>query len=215
MIRRIVMTCLATALAAPLYVSTPASGAILFSCPSISSGSHLSLTPGWSHTQTAQTVGNSSVFVDSACSNGEAEWYVAFGQGWSGLHPTVTYPPRPLGCPFAWGGAGPDNANQTPILLGATDPSFGIFWPSTGDLSWGIAKAKAGSSGSEYRLVFTITSGKYAAPTDVPPPGERTKVKLTVALSPTPEVSYTCADDSDPLEDARLALVGSLIVNQK
>jgi hypothetical protein len=33
---------------------------------------------------------------------------------------------RPLGSPVVWGGAGPDYPDRTPILLGATDPSFNV-----------------------------------------------------------------------------------------
>ena len=126
------------------------------------------------------------------------------------LNPIASFPPKPLGCPVAWGGAGPDYPDQTPILLGATDASFHVIWYSDSTSSTGIAKVKAGSSGTEYRVVFNITSGKYA-----PPAGQKTKIKGTISISPHPSFSYTCDDDTDPLEYVEITSVGPVIVNQK
>jgi hypothetical protein len=40
-------------------------------------------------------------------------------------------------------------------------------------------------------------------------------MKLTVAMTPYPGWSFTCADDTDPLEYVSVASVGGVIVNQK
>jgi hypothetical protein len=211
LLRRSIIAGLAAALAAPAFTVTPASAAILFTCPAIDGPleSTIGFTPGWSHTQTAQDA-SASIGLDQPCSNGEmAQIDVGIGVA-EGITATTTYPPRPVGCPEAWGGAGPDYADQTPILLGATDPSFRANWFSDFSASTGIAKAKAGPTGTEYRLVFNITAGKYA-----PPAAKKTKIKLTVAISPYPGFTYTCVDDTDPLEYVDLASVGPVIVNQK
>jgi hypothetical protein len=204
-IRRFIFAALAAAFVVPIHVTPPASGAILFTCPGIDSGSWASLLPGLAHTQTAQDA-TGYIPVSTPCSNGEVALF-RFGSGF-GFNPVTSYPPRPLGCPVAWGGTGPDYADQTPILLGATDPNLTIFWDSS--TSQGVAKAKAGASGTQYRLVLIITSGAYA-----PPPGQKTKIKAAVDIAPYPGTSYTCADDSDPLEMVELSSAGAVIVQQK
>jgi hypothetical protein len=114
------------------------------------------------------------------------------------LDRTLTYPARPLGCPVAWGGAGPDYPDQTPILIGG-QKSFLIFWYSDGvnpsTASYGVTKVKAGASGTEHKFVLNINNGTYA-----PPPGEKTKMRFPVTISPSPNFSYSCTDDSDSLE---------------
>jgi hypothetical protein len=200
---------LAAGLATPLYATPPATAAILFTCPSVAPGgsSNATLSPGLSHTPTAQTV-QGYLGIDAPCSNGETA-SVFLGTSWSS-NPMTTYPPRPMGCPVAWGGAGPDYADQTPLLLGPTNPSFGIFWFSTSTASEGIAKAKAGPTGTQWRIVLNITTGKYA-----PPAGEKTQMKGTLNIAPLLGETYTCADDSDPDSTLELTSAGSLIVNQK
>jgi hypothetical protein len=208
LVRRLIIVGLAAALAVPLHVTPPASAAILFSCPSVAPGgsSNATLTPGLSHTPSAQTVVG-YLGIDSPCSNGETA-SVFLGTWWG--NPITTYPPRPLGCPTAWGGAGPDQPDQTPILLGPTDPSFGIHWFSTGTTSEGIAKAKAGPTGTQWRIVLNVTTGKYA-----PPAGKKTQMKGTLNIAPLAGETYTCADDSDPSSTLELTSAGSLIVSQK
>jgi hypothetical protein len=213
MVRRFVIAGLGAALAAPLCVAPRASAAVLFTCPAVADGAPVSFSPGLSHTQTAQEASFGSIQFgtgDDACSNGEAGWLL-WGDGVSPpTNPVLTYPARPLGCPVAWGGTGPDYADQTPILIGATDPSFRVIW-SGGDNGSGIAKAKAGPVGTQFRFVFNVTAGRYA-----PPAGKRTKIKFTVDIAPHPSVvSYTCANDSDPLETVELSSVGGVIVTQK
>jgi hypothetical protein len=213
MLRRLVLAGLASALTAPIFVTTPASATVLFTCPAIDSptSSYMGFNPGWSHTQTAQNDWYNVIYISTACSNGNTG-QIAWGSGWL-RNPTVSNPTRPLGCPVAWGGAGPDYADQTPILLGSESPdppaAFRAYFNPTGD-SYGLVKAKAGPVGTQYRLVFNITSGVYA-----PPAGQKTKIKLTVSISPFPGYSYTCANDTDPLEFVALASVGSVIVQQK
>ena len=213
MLRRFVLASLAAVLAAPIFVTTPSSAAVLFSCPGIDSSlgeSNFGFMPGLSHTQTAQDAWYDyvQIYNDGVCSNGQ-QLYIAAGTG-VGDNPVTTFPPRPLGCPVAWGGAGPDYPDQTPILLGATDPSFDIFWYATSTTSTGVAKVKQGATGDQWKLVFNITAGQYA-----PPAGKKTKLKFTATIAPYPGYSYTCADESDSLEYVKLASVGSVIVNQK
>jgi hypothetical protein len=112
-----------------------------------------------------------------------------------------------LGCPEALGGAaGNDYPDQTPILIG-TDPAFGMTWAS-GPYSTGIAKVKASATTGQVRIVFVITGGQYAGTA-----GHKTKLKGIVGF--TPSDTYTCADDSDPIEATDIASVGSLIIKRE
>jgi hypothetical protein len=208
------MAGLVAALTAPIFSAvTPASAAVLFTCPGIDSSldeSNFGLMPGLSHTQTAQDAWYDYVQIYNlgVCSNGQ-QLYIAAGTG-VGNNPVTTFPTRPLGCPVAWGGAGPDYPNQMPILFGGTDPSFDIFWYGTSTTSTGITKVKQGAAGDQWKLVFNITAGEYA-----PPAGKKTKIKFTAVIAPYPGYSYSCADDSDPLEYVKLTSVGQVVVNQK
>jgi hypothetical protein len=203
--RRITAVVLTAALAVPLVTAAPAPGAILFSCTSIDDGSFANLAPGLHHDQMAQTDVYGAVFA-SSCSN--ADTMAVFVGSYAALGTVASYPSRPLGCPEALGGAGPDYADQTPILLGPTDPSFSINWGMGGNSS-GIAKAKSAgpTAPGSIRLVFNITSGLY-----VPPAGQKTKVKGMVSF--TPFDSYSCADNSDPIESVDITS-GTLLVQQK
>jgi hypothetical protein len=212
MVRRLVIVSLAAAVVGPLYVTTPASATVLFTCPGIDPVSYMGFLPGLSHTQTAQDSDNNYVDFNDPCSNGRTGWIVWGDE--NGFTRTESLPSEPLGCPVSWGGAGPDYADQRVVLLGSdgSGPSaFSVQWTvPQNDESNGVVKVKAGPVATQYRLVFTITSGAYA-----PPAGKQTRVKVTVNIAPAPVVSYTCADDSDPLEYIALTSVGSVIVSQK
>jgi hypothetical protein len=202
MVRRLIIGGLMAGLAAPVFAVAPANAAILFSCSSFTGSATIS--PGLSHNQTAQNV--SAAGSITGCTNGDsASVGVGSGAGWNAF---TNFPPKPLGCPTALGGAGPDYADQTPILFGP-DPSFGMTW-SLGGSSTGIAKAKSNGPANPgtVRSVLVITSGKYAAPA-----GQKTKVKGRIDFVPTD--SFTCADDSDPISSVALTNNGSVIVQQK
>jgi hypothetical protein len=170
----------------------------------------MSFTPGWSHTQTAQDATNNYIALNTPCSNGETG-LINWGDGY-GYNPTTSFPPRPLGCPVAWGGAGTDYADRTPLMFGPDGGPDGFQFLLHGSpvSSFGIVKVKAGPVGTQFRLIFLITSGAYA-----PPAGKKTKVKLTVSIAPWPGHSYSCADDTDPLELVELTSVGPVLVIQK
>jgi hypothetical protein len=213
MLRRLVIIGMALALAVPVLPITPASAEVLFSCPAIDGGFFL-LSPGLSHTQTAQNAFYDTVTIYSQpCSNGEQALF-RIGSIFTdyGLNPTTSYPTRPLGCPVVWGGAGPDYPDRTPILLGPTDPSFHVHWYSTDSSSTGIAKVRQGSISTQWRLVFSITAGKYA-----PPAGMTTKIKVQVGIKAQRgnEPPFTCADDSSPVTGVNLNSVSSMVVQQK
>jgi hypothetical protein len=83
------------------------------------------------------------------CSNGNS--------GTASIVDIRSYPPRPLGCPTSLGGAaGNDYADTTPILVGGT-LSMTIDW-ATGPDSHGVAAAKAGPTGTQWRLRLAITA---------------------------------------------------------
>jgi hypothetical protein len=213
MIRRLVVAGLAAALASPVLPDTPASAEVLFTCSGIDGGFFL-LSPGLSHTQTAQNAFYDTVNIYSQpCSNGEHALF-RIGSIFTdyGLNPTTSYPTRPLGCPVVWGGAGPDYPDRTPILLGATDPSFNVHWYSTDTSSTGIAKVKQGSTSTRWRLAFTITAGKYAAPA-----GMKTKIKFEAGIKAQRgnDPPFTCADDSSPVTGVNLLSASSVLVQQK
>jgi hypothetical protein len=210
MLRRLVIAGLAAALIAPLHVTSSTSATVLFTCAGV--GSWLDLSPGWSHTQTAQSArGNVGFGFDASteCDNGE---YASIWYGEPDVNAVRSFPPRPIGCPVAWGGAGPDYPDRTPILVGDAVRSFKIIWWNGRRHSNGVASVKAGPAGDQYRFVFSITTGEYA-----PPSGQKTRIRFTARIVPStyPGVTYTCADDSDPLEEVDLESVGPVIVTQK
>jgi hypothetical protein len=192
MLRRLIIAGLAVGLAAPIFASTPSTAAVLFSCTGFTGSA--TITPGLGNTQTAQTVSGSGSI--SGCSNGQTG-SVVFGTP----NLMASYPPRPLGCPTALGGAGPDYANQTPILLGA-NVSFTIDWASGPD-STGVAKAKSAgpTEPGNVRALLAIKNGSQYDPA---------KIKGKLAFTPTD--SFTCVDNSDRISAVSLGLVGSLIV---
>src|SRR4029078_67086 len=81
------------------------------------------------------------------CSNGNS--------GTASIVDIRSYGPRPLGCPTSLGGAvGNDYPDTTPILVGAT-LSMTIDWAS-GPNSYGVAAAKASSTGTQWRVRLAI-----------------------------------------------------------
>jgi hypothetical protein len=82
------------------------------------------------------------------CTDGK-EPLVVFGRATAGLNPVTTYPSRPFVCE----GSFPD---QTPVLLGPSDPSFKIFWSGSrgsGSASTGTAKFRY-RDGGDLSIVF-------------------------------------------------------------
>jgi hypothetical protein len=198
MLRRLIIAGLAAGLVAPIFAITPSNAVILFSCTTFTGNA--TITPGLGHTQTAQSVSGSGNI--SGCSNGQSA-AVTFGAP----NTMNSYPTRPLGCPVALGGAGPEYSDQTPILLGA-DPSFTLTWAS-GPASTGIAKAKSAgpTEPGNVRALLVITAGQYA-----PPAGKKTKFKGKVAFTPTD--SFTCVDNSDRITQVSLNQATSLVMQQ-
>ena len=196
MLRRLILVGLATAMAAPVFAITPASAVILFSCTGATTTA--TITPGLSHNQTAQTV--SATGTVSGCGTGGG------GSGTFTAGTLNSFPPRPLGCPVSQGGAGPDYADQTPLLIGS-DPSFVVDWAAGAD-STGIAKVKASGVSGELKIVFNITAGQYT-----PPSGQKTKIKGSILLTGVND-TFTCADDSDPASSVNFVNSGNLIVKQ-
>jgi hypothetical protein len=199
MIRQVVTAGLVASLAAPMLATTPASAAELFHCSNVYG--RLWMVPGLSHTQTAQHDAYGSNANIAGCSNGNAA-SLYFGAG-NNLDAVTSYPPRPLGCPTVMGGAGPDYADKTPVLIGGPN-SLVLDW-STGANSAGIFKMWS-SDGLHYpelwRFRFSIRSGQYA-----PPPGKKTLVNGNVMMSA--DDTFSCADDSDPITTFRLRLAGT------
>jgi hypothetical protein len=212
--RRLVVAALVATLAAPVLVEAPASAGVLFTCPGIDSGFFL-FSPGLSHTQTAQDAFYDTAHFgfDQACSNGEQALF-RIGEIFTdyGLNAVTTYPTRPYGCLEMWGGAGPDYPDTTPILIGAADPSFNIHWSSTDTSSTGVTKVKQGPVANHWRLIFTITAGKYTAPA-----GMKTKIKFQAMIKAQKgnEPPATCADDSNPFGGVNLYPAGIVVVSQK
>jgi hypothetical protein len=197
-------------LAATVLAPTPANAAVLFSCSTINAGSYANITPGLGHNQTAQTADGQ---IDiSSCSNGQTG-SVQIGAPF-GHDPFVSFPSRPLGCPVAIGGAGPDYPDQTPILVSSGGFGFLLNWLFGPD-SHGIAKAKSNgpANPSKVRVVLVINSGQYLATSPA-----KTKVKGVVSFDPAADPDgFTCADDTNPIEKVALALGAgdTLIVQQK
>jgi hypothetical protein len=184
-----------------MFAVAPASAVILFTCTS-NSGS-AGITPGISHNQTAQT-DFSAVGTIGSCSNSDsASLGIGSGAGWGTV---ASFPPKPLGCPTAAGGAGPDYANNVPILIGP-NPSFGTTWADS-STSTGIAKVKSAGpvAITDIKFVLVITGGKYLAPA-----GQKTKLKGTASW--TPVDTGNCTDDTDPFTSLTYT-ISSLIAQQ-
>jgi hypothetical protein len=107
-----------------------------------------------------------------------------------------SYGSRPLGCPVSLGGAlGNDYPDQTPVLLGA-NPSLRIDW-ATGPDSFGVAKLKMGTTGTQWRAVFVIQAspGRDTPATNqyLPASGSGfTKTKLKGRLDWSALDSFNC-----------------------
>jgi hypothetical protein len=205
--RRFIVIGLAAALAAPALAVTPASAFVIFTCTSASGTAFIA--PGLSHTPAPQHHGAPAGISLGSCSNLQTGSMEVGAGGPSSLNAVATFPPRPLGCPTALGGAGPDYPNQTPIFFGA-DPSFKVVW-SSGPNSTGIAKVKSAgpSAPTTLKIVFVVTAGQYA-----PPAGKKTKIKASLDIAPID--TFNCVNDSDPISSVSVMLSPStsLIVQQ-
>jgi hypothetical protein len=83
----------------------------------------------------------------TGCSNGQS--------GHVSLLAANSFPPRPVGCPEAFGGAaGNDYADTTPILVGI-NPSFEIRW-ADGPNCYRVAAVKAGPADTQWRVRLAI-----------------------------------------------------------
>jgi hypothetical protein len=203
MLRRIVIGGMGLALALPIFATSPASSAVLFSCSTVSGTA--SITPGISHTQMAQTDFSALASI-SGCSNADSA-SAGIGSG-AGVNTVTSFPTRPVGCPVAAGGTGPDYANNVPILTGP-DPSFTATWADT-NTSTGIAKVKSAGPAApltDIKVVLVITAGKYLAPA-----GMKTKLKGTASWAPVD--SGNCADDTDPFSSLTFTIPAGLIAQQ-
>jgi hypothetical protein len=202
LLRRLLIAGMAAALVTPMFITAPASAAILFSCSS--ANIEVFLNPGLSHNptgQTAQTAFLSQGSSVSGCGGGGGSASLSVG-------PVNSFPPRPLGCPESYGGAAGNNyPDQTPLLIGA-DPSVTLGW-ATGPASTGIAKVKSAGDVPELKIVFVITSGQFS-----PPAGQKTKLKGSIQIGFVWD-SATCSNDSDPAQLITFTNAGSLFVNQQ
>jgi hypothetical protein len=121
-----------------------------------------------------------------------------------------------LGCPVALGGAaGNDYADTTPVLVGAT-LSMTIDWAS-GPNSYGVAAAKAGPTGTQwrFRLAITASPGHDTPATNqyLPVAGSGfTKTRLQGKLDFSALDSFNCTTGTaDPLSWLSLANAGSWV----
>jgi hypothetical protein len=128
-----------------------------------------------------------------------------------------SYGARPLGCPVSLGGApGNDYPDQTPVLLGA-NPSLRIDW-STGPDSFGVAKLKMGTTGTQWRAVLAIqTSPGHDTPATnqyLPASGSGfTKTTLKGRIDWSGLDSFDCTSGTaDPLSWLDLVNNGGFIV---
>ena len=144
----------------------------------------------------------------AGCSNGNS--------GTASIVDIRSYAPRPLGCPTALGGAaGNDYADTTPILVGAT-LSMTIDWAS-GPNSYGVAAAKAGPTGTQWRFRLAITASpghdRPATNQYLPAAGSGfTKTRLQGKLDVSALDSFNCASGkADPLSWVHLANNGSWV----
>jgi hypothetical protein len=142
------------------------------------------------------------------CSNGNS--------GTATVADIRTYGTRPLGCPAALGGAaGNDYPDTTPILVGAT-LSMTIDW-ATGPNSYGVAAAKAGPSGTQwrFRLAITASPGHDTPATNqyLPAAGSgATKTRMQGKLDISALDSFDCTSGVDvPISWLSLANNGSWV----
>ena len=192
---RLTLVGAAVALAAPLCATSTASAAVLFSCTSGSGGGFLQ--PGLGSTPVYQTDVSASLSI-SGCDNGEtANVGAGSASGFSTVKSGPGAPNKTLSC-FT------NYADNTLIMAGFTDPSFGINWGQGGS-SNGIAKLKASGVVNTYKAVLVITAGKYLAPA-----GQKTKLKGTFTGSP---VTGSCTD-GDPTQLVSFANNGNIIIQQ-
>jgi hypothetical protein len=182
---------------------------VLFSCSTVGAGSYANLTPGLGNTQTAQT-SDGEVNI-SGCTNGQTG-VVKIGAPF-GHDPLVSFPSRPLGCPVAIGGAGPDYADQTPILVSSGGFGYLIDWQFGSD-SHGIAKAKSNgpANPTKVRVVLVINAGQYVATMS----GQKTKVKGVLTFDPAADPDgWVCSDNSNRIEKVALSLgAGNTLIVQ-
>jgi hypothetical protein len=125
--------------------------------------------------------------------------------------------PRPLGCPVALGGAlGNDYPDQTAVLVGQ-NPSLRVDWASGPD-SYGLAKLKMGTTGTQWRAVLVIqaSTGHDTPATNqyLPASGSGfTKTKLKGRLDWSALDSFNCSSGTaDPISWLDLVNNGSWIV---
>jgi hypothetical protein len=210
MLRRFILAGLAAAIVAPIYIITPAHAVILGHCTDVAGNA--TITPGLSHTPTGQSVTSSATFsgcvTDSGPPGPTGGSSVTGAGSFPGATATTSFPSKPLGCPTFLGGAGPDYADQTPVLISG-DPGFRITW-NDATTSTGIAKTKSKGPGSpgQVRIVFVITAGRYT-----PPAGQKSKSKGVLMFTPTD--TFNCATDVDPISNVSLDNVGDFILQQK
>jgi hypothetical protein len=128
-----------------------------------------------------------------------------------------SYGARPLACPVSLGGAaGNDYPDQTPVLLGA-NPSLRIDWGSGPD-SFGVAKLKMGTTGTQWRAVLVIQAspGHDTPATNqyLPASGSGfTKTKLKGRIDWSALDSFNCTSGTaDPLSWLDLVNNGGFIV---
>jgi Tol biopolymer transport system component len=146
--------------------------------------------------------------VISGCSNGNS--------GTASIVDIRSYGPRPLGCPTSFGGAaGNDYPDTTPILVGGT-LSMTIDWAS-GPNSYGVAAAKAGPTGTQWRLRLAITAspGRDTPATNqyLPAAGSgATKTRLQGKLDVNALDSFDCTGGTaDPLSWLDIANNGTWV----
>jgi hypothetical protein len=200
MLRRLFAVGFAAAIAAPLLSATPASATVLFSCTNASGSA--TLTPGLSNTPTHQT-DVSAVASISGCSNGETG-SVGIGSG-SG-HSTVASVANANGNLSCLG----NPPNNTPIIVGLTDPSFDIAWTLGGPgSSTGITKIKGSGAVARSKAVLVLTAGRYTPA----PAGQKTKLKVTFNFIPNNGV---CNGQAGNTTSVNIAITPStsLIVQQ-
>jgi hypothetical protein len=144
----------------------------------------------------------------AGCSNGNS--------GTASVVDIRSYGARPLGCPVSLGGAaGNDYADTTPILVGGT-LSMTIDW-ATGPNSYGVAAAKAGPTGTEwrFRLAITASPGHDTPATNqyLPAAGSGfTKTRLQGKFDISALDSFNCATGTaDPLSWLSLANNGAWV----
>jgi Tol biopolymer transport system component len=127
-----------------------------------------------------------------------------------------SYGSRPLGCPVSLGGApGNDYPDTTPVLVG-TNSTFTIDW-ATGPDSYGVAAAKAGPTGTQwrFRLAITASPGHDTPATNqyLPDAGSgATKTRLQGKLGWSALDSFDCTSGTaDPLSWLSLANSGTWV----